>query len=759
MTTTLPPSPSDAAASRAFDLLHPGVQRWIWKRKWNGLRDIQERAVPVVLAGDRDVLISAATAGGKTEAAFLPIVSAVAEDDAPGIKVLALSPLKALINDQFRRIEDLCEEVRVPVHRRHGDVPQGERARLRKSPGGILLTTPESLEASLCREGSGVARLFAGLRYIVVDELHAFIGTERGMQLASLMHRVETVLGRRTARVGLSATLGDMKAAAAVLRPDDPDRVVLLESAADSQELRLQVRGYVEGAPVPSAPDDLRKRKELEEASEEALREDISAHLYKTMRGSSNLVFAGSRRNVELYADTLREMSEKAGVPNEFFPHHGNLSKDLRETLEARLKDGRLPTSAVCTTTLELGIDIGDVKSVAQIGAPYSIAGLRQRMGRSGRRPGAPVILRIYVPEEVLSPITTEMDRLRLETVMTVAGVRLLLQKWCEPPPPKALHLSTLVHQTLSMISQHGGASAARLYDTLCGKGPFAGIDRATFAAVLRSMGSEEAALIEQAEDGVLLLGEGGERIVGSHMFYPIFETPEEFTVVAKGKTLGTVPVDTPLKPEDFIVFAGRRWKVLDIHDREKILQVEAAKGGKLLTFGGDPAPIHDRLAAETRSVFEADDEPAFLDNQALEHLRGGRGHYRARRLDAAGVLPEGERTLLFPWVGTRKSQTLALALAARGIKAQSWGLVVVADALADEVLPALTDIASEPAPDPLDLAASVANKVRLKYDRFLDDALLDRQLASSVVDAATLPSVARGLLERDAALPPQGYH
>src|SRR4051794_19076113 len=232
-TTILPPSVSDASAS--FELLHERVRRWIWDQQWSELRDVQELAIRTLLAGEGDAIVTAATAAGKTEAAFLPICSRlVGEEASSGVQVLYVGPLKALINDQWRRLQDLCESLEIPVHRWHGDVTSTARDNLIRKPDGILLITPESLEAMFVRRGTDVARIFGGLRYIVIDELHAFIGSERGMQLQSLLHRLEHVLRRRVRRIGLSATLGDMNIAADFLRPErttgPPARPVIVKS-------------------------------------------------------------------------------------------------------------------------------------------------------------------------------------------------------------------------------------------------------------------------------------------------------------------------------------------------------------------------------------------------------------------------------------------------------------------------------------------------------------------------------------------------
>ncbi len=265
-------------------------------------------------------------------------------------------------------------------------------------------------------------------------------------------------------------------------------------------------------------------------------------------------------------------------------------SRDHRDFVERRLKDSSKPTTAVCTSTLELGIDIGDVTCVAQIGAPFTVAALRQRLGRSGRREGQPAILRQYAVETRLTSDSSFVDRLRLGLIRSIAMIDLLLEGWCEPPKPQALHLSTLVHQILSVIAQRGGAPANILYNVLCREGPFRQVTTAMFTDVLRALGNPETGLIEQTDGGLLLLGQNGERLVEHYSFYAVFKTPEEYRLVSNGRDLGTLPIDNILSPGMMLIFSGRRWLVQEIHDREKVIMVKPAKAGVPAVFGGDRA-------------------------------------------------------------------------------------------------------------------------------------------------------------------------
>ena len=369
------------------------------------------------------------------------------------------------------------------MHRWHGDVSSSQKRQVLSEPSGILLITPESLEALFVLRGTAIAKLFDSLDFVVVDELHSFIGTERGKQLQSLLSRLELVLRRRIPRIALSATLGDMDLAAEFLRPGRALPTEILVSSESRQEVRLQIRGYRVKAAEPTTQRDGATVDPVDDAAVPM----IGAHLFEVLRGKDNLIFANSRRNVEIYGDHLRRLCEHARVPNEFWPHHGSLAKELREHGEAVLKDPGVPASVVCTTTLEMGIDIGSVATVAQIGAPPSVAGLRQRLGRSGRR-GEPSVMRIYIEEPDLEPDSPPQDRLRSELVMAIAMVRLLMAKWCEPPNAGALHLWTLVQQVLSLIAQYGGATATDAWRVLCRDGAFPAVTESVFIKFLREL-------------------------------------------------------------------------------------------------------------------------------------------------------------------------------------------------------------------------------------------------------------------------------
>ena len=713
--------------SASFFLLDERIQRFLWAEGWESLRDAQEAAIPLIVKADSDVIVAAATAAGKTEAAFLPALTHLLQAESQGL-IVYISPLKALINDQFGRLDRLCEQLEIPVWPWHGDISSSAKARFLAKRQGVLLITPESLEAMLCHRGTSIGAVFDRLAFFVVDELHAFIGSERGKQLQSLMHRIERVIGRQVPRVGLSATLGDMRLAADFLRPGQGGSVALVESKASHSELRVLVKGYEEPLAV--------RNEDGGEEPEPVTPAKIALHLFQGLRGTNNLVFPNSRREVERYTHLLSRLCEQHKVPNEFWPHHGSLSKEIRSETEAALKQKEFPATAICTNTLELGIDIGAVKSVAQIGPPPSVASLRQRLGRSGRRKGEPAILRGYSVENAL----------RLDTVKVTAMISLLLEGWFEPPMAHGVHLSTLIQQMLSYVAQNGGASIGQLHAMFCAHGaPFAGLDKGEFVELVRHLGRKE--LLMQESSGLLLHGRVGEKFVNHYTFYAAFAADEEFRIVCGGKTLGTLPVSQMLSVGQRILFAGRTWLVEDIDEEQKTIFVVRSGGGAPPLFSGGAGRTHARVHQRMRQLFESSDVPPFLDEEARRFLAEGRANYAERNLTNDFMVDQGREVVLLTWLGDAANEALACLLRRRGYSANAAGPgieVVKGDSGIEDIVDALID-AAVGEPPPLDmLLADVRNLQREKWDWALPDELLRKAYASLYLNIEEALSWAR---------------
>ena len=717
-------------SSTSFYRLDERIQRFIWTEGWESLRDAQETAIPLILNADRDVIIAAATATGKTEAAFLPALTHMLQFDELGL-IVYISPLKALINDQFDRFDRLCEQLEVPVWPWHGDVSASIKTRFLSKRNGILLITPESLEAMLCNRGTSISTIFDRSTFFVVDELHAFIGSERGKQLQSLMHRIEQVVGRKIPRIGLSATLGDMNLAAEFLRSGESTSVAIVESRSSGSELKILVKGYEEPLVI------IRSGNGDEEEPEPATPSLIATHLFKSLRGSNNLVFPNSRREVERFTHLLNNLCTQQQVPNEFWPHHGSLSKEIRAETEAALKQQNCPATAICTNTLELGIDIGSVKSVAQIGSPPSVASLRQRLGRSGRRKGEPAILRGYCIEDAIGGEASLATELRLNTIKMIAMISLLLEGWFEPPATNGFHLSTLIQQMLSAIAQYGGITMSRLYTLLCAQNaPFSCVSKENFITLVRYLGQKEVLI--QDSSGVLLHGRVGEKLVNHYTFYASFVIDEEFRIVVNGKTLGTIPISQMLTVGQRILFAGKTWFIEEIDEIQKTIYVIRASGGVPPSFSGSTGRTHTQVRQRMQNLLESNDVPSFLDEAARRFLTEARKGYTARNLGHTFFVGQGRVVYILTWLGDAANEAIACLISWRGFIAAPAGPgveVLKGKYTTEDLLDALIDLAVDDSP-PLDiLLADVKNLQREKWDWALPDGLLRITYASLYLD------------------------
>ena len=334
-------------SQRAFHLLHHGVQQAVWKMGWSGFKPIQVESIHAICETKNHLVICAPTAGGKTEAAFLPIVSQLAANPLPSVQAIYVGPLKALINDQFRRLEELCTEMEIPVHRWHGDVPANRKKALRENPAGILLITPESLESNFINFGVLVPRVYRHLSFVVIDELHSFFGNERGVHLQSLLSRLQKTAACTPRIIGLSATLADPQAARAFLAPDAVESVQVIDDPSAVREVRFGIKAFLERPPerkMPAprltpeqwfalasrlTPQAAASEKELDAliqhrkapttsmtvSGDEALNE-IADDIIKNFKLSTNLIFGNSKLAIELLADRLHERVREEKWPS-----------------------------------------------------------------------------------------------------------------------------------------------------------------------------------------------------------------------------------------------------------------------------------------------------------------------------------------------------------------------------------------------------------------------------------------------------------
>ena len=693
--------------SSSFELLHEKIQKWVWNQNWTSLKEIQENSIPIILKGDSDVIISAATAGGKTEAAFLPILSRILseEEKTYGYSVLYISPLKALINDQYRRLINMTSDTGINITPWHGDIPLSKKNNSIKSPSGILIITPESLESFLINRYSNILPAFSELKYIVIDELHAFIGNERGKQLQSLLSRIELNIKRVVPRIAMSATFSDTEVSKLYLRQDQNLQCNIPANGNSSHEVKLIIKSY-----NPS--------------EKHAIVEDIFAKL----RGSNNLIFTNSRVEAEEYTIALSDMSEAKHVPNEFRIHHGNLSKIERNNVEKELQLGKTPITAVCTSTLELGVDIGKVKSIVQIGVAKSVSGLRQRLGRSGRR-NEPSILRIYSIEQEKG---IHHD-LRTSLTKNIAVIELLRKHVYEMPQTKKLHLSTLIQQILSIIAMYGGFYPKEGWNMLCNKGAFRNISPTIFLKVLKSLGEKK--VISQLNTGQIVIGKVGESILRNPDFYAAFVSPEEINVINRdnSKSIGTIAYMP--KIGSFIILAGKRWIVDYVNEKYKQIYVSLANRGYEILFDFNGYEIDEIITQKMQEIYTNDTYYPYLDlkTECQQELAKARTFYKKNKLQEKSFFEYGTSSVLLTWAGEHVNRTINLIcnyIINKNVENDDIAIYGILPSDIEQILKSAK-------PSAEDLAAKLDRtyKISQKYDSLLSDELLNIEYGSTYLN------------------------
>jgi len=578
----------------------------------------------------------------------------------------------------------------------------------------------------------------------VVDELHALLESERGMHVRSLLARLVAAINRRPRCFGLSATLGDPRAARSFLNCDNPASVRVISDRSTARPISIEVVSIGDSIPVESHPEAGSPDKHNGKCVTLAR---IAEDLRSAFSDGSYLVFANSRRTVEELGDHLRGDCELAvdGEPVVML-HHGSLSARLRKRTESMLKTGT-PTRAICTSSLELGIDIGAIEAVAQIDPTWSVASMVQRLGRSGRKPGSTSNLRLYVRIASLDKDASVVDLLHPPLLQAVAMVKLMLVGWLETVNPTRMHLSTLVHQVLSILKETGGRTALALYHSLCRLGPFRRVEPADFKLLLQGLHVHD--LIQQDAEGILFLGMAGERITSAPGFYAAFSTPVELVVRHGAKHLGRLPANRSLKEGECLLLNGRRWIVDSIVWRSKCVWVSPALIRKAPVFLGGIGETHDYIFQEMRNVLLGDEEPDWLDANSLELLGSARDAAHRSGLVHSDLLDLDDGVQWFAWTGTRTMRTLQLWAKYLGLSCSkdqlSFTFTDVSRADLERHLAAL----AEDGTDAVKMAELMPNKQVERFDQYVEESLLDKANSEYRLDVAGAREAARRTLAR----------
>lgn len=662
-----------AEEERIFERFSPFIREYIYSHEWESLRAIQTFAARSIFETENNLLLTSSTASGKTEAAFFPILSLLDGELPESVAVLYIAPLKSLINDQFGRIEELLDQTGIPVTHWHGDVAQSHKKKLLENPRGILQITPESLESMLVNRSNDIVRLFGGLQFVVIDEIHILTGSDRGNQIICQLCRLGHLIGRHPRRIGLSATVGDPSLAAAWLSAGsgrDTDISVLppekLRWRLGMEHFYIQNLRYDQ-----SSAEDQPLTPETAPGGTAALDAGYE-YMYDCVKTKKSIVFSNSREETEYVTATLRQIAKKRGDPDVFLIHHGNLSASIREEAEYKMKDDDIRAVACATVTMELGIDIGRLERVLQNGAPNSVTSFLQRLGRSGRRGQPPEMMMVFREENPL-PNTPLPQLIPWELLRAIAIVQLYIEeRFIEPPSVKKMPLSLAFHQTLSVSAASGELSPRALADRVLALPPFGGISREDYKALLVSMIEND--YLEMIDEKGLIVGLAGEKLLSSFKFYAVFKDSEDYTVRCESDEIGTITTPPPVG--DRFALAGRVWEVEELDIARKLIYVKPVDGKMEISWPGDYGEINTRILERMRRVLAEDTVYPYLKPNAQRRLDVARHLARnTGMLEHSIVHIGGYSWCFFPWLGTRSFRTMRKYLAAHAAEYRISGI------------------------------------------------------------------------------------
>ncbi len=635
-----------------FEKYSPFIREFIYSHGWESLNPVQVAAAEIIFSTDCNMLLPSQTASGKTEAAFFPILSEFYDDMPQSFGALYIAPLKSLINDQFGRISELCDETGIPVYHWHGDVAASHKQKALREPRGILQITPESLEAMLITRSSDLIRLFGDLRYIVIDEIHTLTGSDRGNQIICQLARLRDKTGVSPRRIGLSATLGDMERAANWLGAGSGRDTTVPSIPPAKVKWKLGMEHfYIIDKDVAEIVTPENNRPEEKISLDKGYE-----YIYEATKGKKSLVFSNSREETEYICATLREIAEYRGERDVFLIHHGFLSASIREEAEMKMKDEDIQAVACATVTMELGIDIGRLERVIQQGSPNSVSSFLQRLGRSGRRGDPPEMMMVFREENAL-PNTPLPELIPWDLLKAIAIVQLYIEeRFIEPPAIRKCPFSLLFQQTLSTVASSGAITAKKLAEKILSLPPFEYIDESDYKTLLLSMINND--WLEMTDDREIIVGLRGERLVNSFKFYAVFKDTEDYTVRCESDEIGVITTPPPVG--DRFALAGRVWEVEELDIPRHLIYVKAVSGKMEISWPGDYGEVHTRILERMRQVLREDTEYPYLREGALARLRVARAVARNTGLCESCILPLGGYTwALFPWLGTRSFRTL----------------------------------------------------------------------------------------------------
>ncbi len=731
-----------------FDRLAPFIQEYIYHNSWTELRQVQIAACQAIFDTHAHLLLAAGTASGKTEAAFLPVLTLLNQNPSTTIGVLYIGPIKALINDQFERLSDLLKEAEIPVWAWHGDISSSRKRQLLKHPQGVLQITPESLESLLINKHSELPRLFGDLRFVIIDEIHAFMDSPRGSQILCQLTRLSRFLKTPPRRIGLSATLGDYSQAEAWLCSGTDKLVITPEIPSGQRKVQLAVEHF-------SLP---KEEPLLDKGGQGGALQGIRGSFYYNVnsfykyifnqtKSRKCLIFANNRTETEAVIANLRQIAQGEGLPDIYHVHHGSISASLREAAEEAMCSST-PAVTAATVTLELGIDIGQLERVIQVNAPLSVSSFLQRLGRTGRR-GSPADMRFVATEAELLEEASLPEQIPWQLLQCIAIIQLYLEeRWIEPIHQVKYPLSLLYHQTMSTLASMGELSAATLAQQVLTLPSFAAISPADFQQLLRYLIDIDQ--IQLTEKGELIVGVTGEKVVRNFRFYAVFSSNIEYTVRDESTEIGTIVMPPPASNR--FALAGRTWEIWDIDTKSKIVYVKPGSGVGSTSWRGGSSTIHTKILSRMRQVLLEDIQYPYLQRRAKERLKAARQLAQFEGLASQNILPlENKTYCILPWMGTVAFRTLERflnfcvrgSLDIRSIKGKSpyYLIIKLGEDRYQELYKEIINFGNKGLTEDDLVATEEAPKLQ-KYDEFIPNNLLRKAFALDYLDVGELGKI-----------------
>jgi ATP-dependent Lhr-like helicase len=680
------------------------------------------------------------------------VLTLLHERPSSSVGILYIGPTKALINDQFYRLTDLLTEARIPVWEWHGDISQSQKTKLLKAPSGVLQITPESLESLLVNRSTELSRLFVDLRFIVIDEVHVFMGSDRGRQVLCQLSRLRRYIHEEPRRIGLSATLGDYSLAEAWLASGSARPVMTPQINGAPHRLRLAVEHFYvaddqwkrAGAHTSDVPVHAASAEEVPQDETDA----YLRYIFDQSTGRKCLIFANSRGETERVVATLRHIAEAERLPDIYHVHHGSIASPLREAAETAMRDTSGPAITAATITLELGIDIGQLERVIQLSAPFSVSSFLQRLGRSGRR-GSPAEMWLVCPEQSPSGDDNLPQQIPWNLLQAIAIIQLYVEdRWIEPIQPLKYPFSLLYHQAMSTLAGAGELSPAALAQRVLTLLPFLHVSQDDFRTLLLHL--IEIDHVQTTAEGGLIVGLTGEKVVRNFHFYAVFPDNEEYSVRDETREIGSIVMPPP--PGERFALAGRTWETLEVDPKRKVVFVKLVRGSAAIGWHGSGGTIHSRVLDRMRRVLLEDVDYSYLQPRARTRLEQARHLARAAGLNRDYVFSLGGHTYcVLPWVGSLLYRTLDRFLRALGREAlhvtsvgglSPYFLTVNANPVEPAALQrAIASLVDEAIDPELLLGPDDAPQLQ-KYDEFLPPSLLRKAFIADHLDVSGLKRV-----------------